>query len=654
MSYKTVVVKQKIFYIVITLVLTTLFACGNDAKKKRVLVLGFDGMDYHLMTKLLKKKHLLPNLARLAKMGSFKKLRSTTPPQSPVAWSTFITGMNPGKHGIFDFISRDPKTYIPTFSMSRITGAQKNWNFFGWIIPTSKPQIELLRDGAPFWKVLEKNKIPATIVSIPVNFPPAKGSSRSLSGMGTPDILGSYGIFSFYTDEEVEEESVHGGKKIQVMPFANKVEAEIEGPQNSLKEGNPKVNIPFSVFIDEKNPSVKITVQDNEIILSEKEWSKWVQLNFHMAPMNNVKGMVRFYLKEAHPHFKLYMSPVNIDPTSPPFPISTPDNYAAELAKKTGNFYTQGIAEDTGALNSGVLNEDEFLEQCGYHENSRKKIFEYELARFKSGVLFCYFSSSDLLGHMFWRFLDPKHPNFDAELAKKYRPVILNAYKRLDTIVGEALDTLDKDDTLIVMSDHGFGPFRRFVNLNTWLHKNGYLNVINESNKDENYDLGDIDWERTRFYSLGLNSLYTNLQGREAEGIVLPSEKEEMEKELIGKLEQIVDPSTGENIFKKVYRRSEVYSGKYLKDAPDMLLGYNWGYRNSWETALGEIPKNFIGINKKKWGGDHCIEPSLVPGVIFSNRHIKMKNPGLEDLAPTIIREAGAKPLPEMEGKNIF
>ncbi len=626
-------------------------AFGNN---RRVIILGFDGMDYKLTKIMLKRKELIPNLHKLMNIGSFKKLRTTAPPQSPVAWSTFITGSNPGKHGIFDFIARDQETYSPLFSMSRIIGSQENWDLLGWVIPISTPKIELLRKGIPFWQVLGDNKIQATIMQIPVNFPPAPGATRSISGMGTPDMLGTYGIFSYYTDGEVREESVHGGKIFPVNVFNGQADCEIEGPENALKEGNPTIKIPFTVYIDKKEALAKIVIGDQQFILKEKEWSSWISLNFHIAPFNDAVGMVRFYLKEAHPNFGLYMSPINIDPENPPFPIGTPDGYSKELSKKIGKFYTQGIAEDTGAFNAGVLTADEFLEQSLFHQKSREKIFDYELSRFENGVLFCYFSSSDLLGHMFWRFLDPQHPNYDAKLAKTYRNVIINAYKRLDVVVGKAMEALKGDDTIIVMSDHGFGPFRRSVNLNTWLKNNGYLKILEDVEEKEKYDMSEIDWDKTMFYSLGLNSLYTNLKGREGRGIVQPKDKERLEKEVIAKLIKIIDPKTGENILKNVYRRSEVYSGKYLKEAPDMILGYNWGYRNSWESALGETTKNVISVNKKEWGGDHCIEPSLVPGVIFTNKKIRLENPGLEDLAPTILTEAGAEPLPEMEGKYIF
>jgi len=309
----------------------------GESAGKRVMVFGFDGMDYKLMKVMLKQKGILPNFKKLMKMGSFSKLRSTNPPQSPVAWSTFITGMNPGKHGIFDFISRDPQTYSPQFSMSKITGSQENWNIFGWVIPISTPSVKLLRKGIPFWKVLEENGVEATVVNIPVNFPPVPGKTKSISGMGTPDMLGTYGIFSFYTSGEVEKENLHGGKKIHVTVFDGQVEAHIQGPENSLKEGNPRIDIPFSVYIDKESKAAKIVVQDTQIILKEKEWSSWVLLDFHMAPMNTAKGMVRFYLKEITPTFGLYMSPINIDPMAPPFPISTPEDYSVELAKETGN-----------------------------------------------------------------------------------------------------------------------------------------------------------------------------------------------------------------------------------------------------------------------------------------------------------------------------
>ena len=125
-------------------------------------------MDYSLSRELIDAGEL-PNFARLEKMGQFRPLETSAPPLSPVAWSNFITGMDSGGHGIFDFIHRDPKTMIPYLSTSR---------------QTADGGYELLRKGTPFWEVLEDAGVSTTILRIPANFPVTETASREISGMG--------------------------------------------------------------------------------------------------------------------------------------------------------------------------------------------------------------------------------------------------------------------------------------------------------------------------------------------------------------------------------------------------------------------------------------------------------------------------------------
>ncbi len=475
----------------------------------KVLVIGFDGMDPILLERLIKEGKM-PNFERLMKTGGFKPLKTSIPPQSPVAWSNFITGMNPGGHGIFDFIHRETKTMIPYLSTSKTEDAKKKITIGDWAIPLSSGKVTLLRHGKAFWEVLEDHGVPTTIFRAPANFPPIDVPVVQLSGMGTPDIQGTYGTFSFYTDGNTNEfEDVSGGKVFPVRVMNNKVESKIFGPQNVFKKSKPQTFIDFSVFIDPENLVAKITVQDHQILLKEGEWSEWVALDFELIPfLESVSGICRFYLKEVRPDFKLYVTPVNIDPSSPAMPISTPDNYSEELYEELGFFYTQGIPEDTKALTEKVLEDSEFLEQANIVFKEELDMFDYELSKFKSGLLFFYFGRVDQLSHMFWRTMDSDHPAH--EPATEHRMLIENIYQEADAVLKKALNQLDSNTTIIVISDHGFAPFYRSFNLNTWLKNEGYVSLVDDS---EGGFLQNVDWSQTRAYGMGFNGLYLNLEG---------------------------------------------------------------------------------------------------------------------------------------------
>ncbi len=590
----------------------------------KVLVIGFDGMDPILLERLIKEGKM-PNFERLMKTGGFKPLKTSIPPQSPVAWSNFITGMNPGGHGIFDFIHRETKTMIPYLSTSKTEDAKKKITIGDWAIPLSSGKVTLLRHGKAFWEVLEDHGVPTTIFRAPANFPPIDVPVVQLSGMGTPDIQGTYGTFSFYTDGNTNEfEDVSGGKVFPVRVMNNKVESKIFGPQNVFKKSKPQTFIDFSVFIDPENLVAKITVQDHQILLKEGEWSEWVALDFELIPfLESVSGICRFYLKEVRPDFKLYVTPVNIDPSSPAMPISTPDNYSEELYEELGFFYTQGIPEDTKALTEKVLEDSEFLEQANIVFKEELDMFDYELSKFKSGFLFFYFGRVDQLSHMFWRTMDSDHPAH--EPATEHRMLIENIYQEADAVLKKALNQLDSNTTIIVISDHGFAPFYRSFNLNTWLKNEGYVSLVDDS---EGGFLQNVDWSQTRAYGMGFNGLYLNLEGREIKGVVQPGvEKNALMEEISKKLLTIRDLETGKQVISRVYSAEEIYKGQYVKDAPDLIVGYNKGFRASTETVLGKFPKGLLKDNLDKWSGDHLIEAKFVPGILLSNKKIQSANP---------------------------
>jgi len=628
---------------------------GKRETPQKVLILGLDGIDPHLL-QLWMKEGKLPYFQRLARQGDFLPLRTSIPPQSPVAWSNFATGTNPGGHAIFDFIHRDPERYFPVFSASETMEAQKTVRIGNLVLPLSGGEVKNMRKGKAFWQILEEHDIPATVFKIPANYPPASTKQRTISGMGTPDILGSYGIFNYYTTEARElKENIGGGRIHPVNVIANRVEAKLLGPVNAFKKDRPESAIEFKVFIDPVNPVAKISLQDHEFILKEGEWSSWKRIHFRMIPTQSVDGICMFYLKQVRPNFKLYVSPINIDPGQAALPISTPKGYSKELEERFGPFFTKGLPADTKALDNDVLDDGEFLEHDDLVLRERLDMFDYELARFSSGLLFYYVSSTDQRQHMFWRLIDKEHPSYDPGLAFKYGNTIENIYKEMDKLLAKAMEKVDKDTVLIVMSDHGFSPFRRSFNLNTWLKESGYHTLINPWKQGREDLFMNTNWSRTKAYSFGLNSLYINQRGREAEGAVNPgAEKEALVREIAHKLENFRDPKTGGRPVLRAFVAKDVYQGPYVEEAPDIIVGYNHGYRTSWAAPLGRIPKEIVEDNKEKWSGDHCMAPEVVPGILLTNRKIKAKSPALYDLTPTILKIFDIEKPTEMVGKPIF
>lgn len=627
-----------------------------NVSDKKVVVLGFDGMDPQILTQLMDQGRL-PNLQKLRTIGDYRPLGTSVPPQSPVAWSNFITGMNPGGHGIFDFIHRDPATMLPYLSTSEIKGSEKTISIGDWVLPLASGKAKLLRKGRAFWEILEEKQIPTIVFRVPANFPPVETKARTFSGMGTPDILGTYGTFSYYTnDPPANRNDISGGVVYDVRVAGNQVESYLIGPPNSFRKGTPDTKVPFTVWIDPQKPVAKIEVQGHEILLNEGEWSAWLPIEFELIPhLQAVGGICRFYLKQLRPTFRLYVTPFNIDPAHPALPISTPEGYAHELYEEIGYFYTAGIPEDTKALSWGVFDYEDFIQQANTVMRESQELFDYELSRFKEGMLFFYFSSIDPNLHMLWRTTDPKHPAYNPVEAERFGGVIYQIYETMDRAVGKTLEKIDSQTTLVVMSDHGFAPFYRSFNLNTWLKDNGYIKFVSSAKPEDVRYFNKVDWSRTVAYGVGLNGLYINLRSRERDGNVPKGKKRsELLSEIAEKLLALRDPQNGKPVIEKVYRAEEIYSGFYVDDAPDLLIGYSSGYRASWETTLGNFPQEWLVDNLDPWSGDHCIAAELVPGVVLSNKKINRENPYLYDLAPTILAEFGIQKEEQMVGAPIF
>jgi len=615
-----------------------------------VIILGFDGMDYEL-TKRMIADGRLPAFERLARTGGFSALGTSIPPQSPVAWSDFISGTDSGGHGIFDFIHRDPKTMTPYLSTSSAK-AGTMWKIGRWQIPSffDPGTVTLLRKGHAFWTTLEEHGVPTTVIRMPADFPPSGTATKELSGMGTPDVLGTYGTFSLYTSDPFAPgtDSVNGGDVYQVEVRNGRVSTELHGPDNPFLIEPTRLVTDLVVYVDDVADAAKFVVGDETFLLSAGDWSGWIPVSFDMVPTQTLPAIARFYLRSVKPHFELYVSPLNIDPTAPIMPISTPGSYAKHLCRCTGYFYTQGMPEDTGAAKAGVLSVDEFLAQAEIAGDENIEQYEYILGEYEKGLLFHYFGNTDLVGHIIWRAMDPTHPAYDPDLDPAYADVMPELYEKMDAVVGYTLEHMREDTLLVVMSDHGFSSWRRAFHLNTWLEKNGYLTLKQPGRAGEYYS--NVDWSRTRAYGLGINGLYLNLAGREKEGIVDPADKDRLLAEIADKLRAVVDPATDEPAITKVYLSETTYThGGYLDIGPDIQVGYAEGTRGSDESAIGTILPEVFTDNFDRWSGDHCMDHESVPGILLTSRPLKRPATALKNLAAAILAEYGLEYPPKNE-----
>jgi predicted AlkP superfamily phosphohydrolase/phosphomutase len=608
---------------------------------ERVIVVGLDGLDAKTVETFMEQGHL-KNFTKLKEMGCYRRLQTTIPSISPVAWSSFITGVNPGRHNIFDFLSRDRKTYLPYLSSAHIGGPSKTLSIGKYSIPLGKSQIKLLRRGKPFWNILGEKGISSSILRVPITFPPEKFSGRVLSAMGVPDLRGSQGTFSYYTNSETALKEHTEGRFFKIEIIGNKIQTVIEGPENPILKKPVEIKLPLSITLYKDTEEIDLEVSGQKVRLKKGHYSDWVRLAFKLGLGMKIYGIGRFYLKSVFPEFGLYLSPINIDPENPALPLSHPFIYSIYLAKVIGSYTTLGLAEDTWALNEGALDEKAFLEQAYLIHEEREKMFFHELEKIRKGLCVCVFDATDRIQHMFWRYWENGE-------------VIPDLYKRMDGMLGRVLEKVDEKTVLMVMSDHGFSLFGRGVNLNTWFLQNGYLFLQENSGSKSGDWLRKVDWSRTKAYALGLAGMYINLKGREAMGIVKPGDEfEKLKNELIIKLAGLKDDETGEIAIRKVYDSREVYTGPYTENAPDLIIGYNRGYRASWESVTGRLDDVVFKQNEKSWGGDHCIDPQLVPGVFFCNRPIQEVSPDITDIAPTILKVLGVQVPRHFDGKPLL
>jgi len=599
--------------------------------KNKIIILGIDGMDFN-MTKELINQNKLPNFKKLK---SFLKLNSSYPPETPVAWSCIATGLNPAENNIFDFIRRDIKSYTPLLSLAKNNGFK----------------YENYLKSKTYWDILSENNIYTKVTRWPVTFPANKINGTMISGQGVVDIKGFMNGYSFYTNKKLKIENSFSNNSIflkEEEKEKNIFKSFIYGPK--IKKIGNLVDIKIPIKILKFKNNIELEIDDNKnnnnnnnkIKIKLNEWSKWININFKIGFGRSQNGIFKIYLNSLNP-LEIYFTSIQIDPKKPIFNISYPKNYSKELAENIGNFYTLGIPEETNGYIDNKINKLGFKKHIEEIETERKKMFWFDFNEFqkqKKGVLSFIFDSSDRVQHIFYK---------NNKISKEIEEYFIEK----DKFIGEILKKIDNQTGLFILSDHGFTSFNKAVNINTWLYENKYLFLKKEIAKIDEFDSGSlfkyVDWKRTKAYSLGFNSLYINEIGREGKGIIKKDEKEKLLNEIKKKLLLWIDNSNinennketkNENnkVISNIYLKEEIYEGKYIKESPDMIIGFNKGYRMDWESPIGGFTTKSIYNNTRKWKGDHLVDPKFVPAVLFSNLPLKFKEAELIDIAPTILK----------------
>jgi hypothetical protein len=481
--------------------------------------------------------------------------------------------------------------------------------------------------------------------------------------MSVPDLLGTQGTFTLYTTRSSfspgsagpsGERFEESGVQVPVTIEHDRITTTVQGPENVFLEGQPPMRLPLTLTIHREAGFVRAAVDGTVVELRPQQLSEWISLKFKAAPGIAVSGICRLLLTELGDHVSLYMSPINLDPERPAMPISHPPYYATYLAARIGKFATLGLAEDTWALNEQVIDEDAFLKQTYDIDRERQDMFFAALDRLRSGALVCVFDATDRIQHMFWRYIDSGHPAAPPKSETAHRHAIEQLYRHNDALVGRVVTKLREGDLLMVVSDHGFSSFRRGVNLNAWLYKHGYL-ALKPGTDGSSEWLAHVDWSATKAYALGLTGVFLNVRGREGSGFIEPGpEAIALKQELIARLSGLTDDDKGTVAVREVFDTARLYTGPYVANAPDLLIGYNAGYRCSWNSARGVVAGPVFDDNRRPWSGDHCIDPRLVPGVLFCNRRVDRDDPSIVDIAPTALRLFGIEPPAYMDGKPLF
>ncbi len=670
-----------------------LSACGRTPEgpaRPKMVILGFDGLDPDLVKEYLDAGQM-PAFKRVMHGGGMFPLETTVSPESPTAWASFATGVNAGKHNIYDFLVRDVATYAIDLGMVR-RELPEFW--FDWI-PVRRPKVISTRGGTSFWVTAGRGGVRSSILTVPVTFPPEEvPNGELLAGLPLPDMRGTIGFFSYFATDlsRLEEgDSEMGGILRRLVFHQNTARTELFGPPNPIVraklrairaqaptpdadkvrvaelEATEYLSLPMTVTWTPGSHTAAIDIGGQKVTLKTGEWSKWINVDYRLNVFVKLHGMVQLFLIAADSELRLYASPINFRPDAPPVPISQPASLAADIYRRLGAFRTLGWAEANWPLEENRIDEATFMDDLYRAFDDRAQVILDRLSNANWDLLVGVIESTDRVQHMMYRMVDPAHPLYDAALAAKFAGTIPAVYRRADQMVGAVLERIEPGTALMIVSDHGFHSWRKAVNLNSWLVLNVYMVLQGQATAPRDKKLDDlfgggeyfenVDWSRTRAYAMGLGQVYFNLRGREGQGIVSPgAEYIALAEELAKKLRaDLIDPDTKQRIVRAIYKRDDVYTGEYLGEAPDLQVGFEDGYRVSWQTTLGGAPPGIVYPNTRKWSGDHGgFDYQTTAGVLVTNKPLGTATPRIIDIAPTVLKFYGLAIPDTIDGKPLF
>lgn len=623
-------------------------------QRGRLVILGFDGVDPRWVEEYVAQGKL-PHIKQLQGQGTgrFRSLASTIPPQSPVAWATFATGTRPGEHGIYDFVGRD----LPSDPSLPVILPKVATTSFA--TPDEGPPVaKNLRHGQSFWQNLGNHGVAVEAINIPYSFPPEPVvSGRILSGLGTPDLRGSNSTFTMFATDFSASDLARppGGGQLVPMRFENgRAQLVLDGPTNHR-------GVTLGARLELVSEASGFTLRTGEgatavsTRLQVGSYSSWLPLVFREEGKSHVvRGLVRTVLLAGGTAPRLFVTPISIDPAAPYSDVSFPRSYGQQWIETLGHAYkTVGWDHDTNALNAEAISDELFLADMDIIEADRRSMLEDALSRNDSELVVWVSTATDRVAHMFYRFRETSSPRYDAEAAARVGDPIAREYERMDATIAMVQSKLGPNDTLLILSDHGFHGFLRGLHVNQWLLANGYL-VLKEG-KTSGDVLRDTDWSQTRAYGLGTGQIYLNRRGREREGIVDERQVAALVDEIRTKLLALRDEERGSvPVIAEVYRGSQVFTGANALAAPDLQVAFSEGYRTSWESILGGVEPLLFADNDKKWSGDHSASATEdTPGILLSNRALRT-DVSIEDLAPTALDYFEKPSVPAHLGQSVF
>lgn len=579
----------------------------------KTIIIGLDAFDPKFFEQL-HSAGKTPHLSKYVEQKGYSRFKISNPAQSEVSWTSIATGLNPGGHGMFDFVHRNPKNYGIHVSL----------------LPTKKSLVGLQfthpHAAETLFEHAVDNGYPATSLWWPATFP-AKLTSpvQSIPGLGTPDITGKLGVGFLYSADRISENIP---QKTQLEPLnstsqAGKFSGKLPGPVRTKGNNTEQTFEDFTLEFSDENTAVFRLGKNISLSLKVGEWSPVFETGFKMGFLITLKTVTRVILVQGKQSPRLYFLPLQIHPLSSAWPYGSPRNFIKNTWEKAGPFLTLGWPQDTTGLDEGIINDQQFLNLCDSIIATREMVFNSQLQRFQEGILGIVFDTLDRVQHMFWK----DHPE-----------IIESWYLKLDALIGRIEKQIQannlQDAQVLILSDHGFADFNYKVNLNKWLVEQ---NLLTTKGSGPAFSLSEANWTQSSAYAVGLNSLYLNQQGREGQGIVSQDQKPALLNKIKTTLLGWKGPD-GNQVVSSVQTNHEAFEGPLAHLGPDLVIGYAPGYRASADTGIGSWGEQAIEVNQDHWNADHCIDSEAVPGVIFRNKGLaKYPNPSYKDIPPMVV-----------------